>query len=119
MNRKTTVPTQVKTAPKRRPFKALAKLAVAGLLIISPPIFSGCGGAKTQSATKEPNKIAAPFIPKRLEGYDKYRLEKSEETKEKKETDGGLEEDVEVPVREARELAPNPFKMHPNFDCPY
>jgi len=116
MNRKLTVPTQVKTTPKRRPFNALAKLAVAGLLIISPPLLSGCGGAKNQTTAKEPAKIAGPSIPKRLEGYDKYKLEKP---KEKEETNGGLEEDVEVPVREARKLDPNPFKLHPSFDCPY
>jgi len=119
MNIKHTIPTQAKATPKRRPFKALAKLAVAGLLIISPPVLSGCCGAKNQASAKEPAKTEVPSIPEALKGYDKYKLRGPQDAPEEEEADGGVEEEVEAPLREVKKVERNPYYPTPIHDCPF
>ncbi len=73
---------QEQKGPVRKIFGKFAKLAVAGLILVSPPILSGC-------CEKKPVvRIARPRIPEAMKGYTGYRIVGPE-----KPADAGVEEE--------------------------
>ena len=73
---------QKQKGPVRKVFRQVAKLAVAGLILVSPPILSGC-------CEKKPVvRIAGLQIPEAMKGYTGYRIVGPE-----KPADAGVEEE--------------------------
>ena len=105
-------PVQAGKVQKRRPFRAFAKLAAAGLLLASPAVFPGCGGADAGPAAK----LTGPSIQKTEEKRTRYQVVGTTEYAEKHRADAGAEK-LEVPER--AKLPSNPYYAAEVEECPY